>query len=508
MAGLKETYHGLKSDLVKLNSSLSLAAALPKFFRERVTLQRAEEEIKRLLDTRIARFFELARTQIYKCPDSPYRKLLKHAGCEFADLQAQVQRHGLEETLVKLAGEGVYLTSDEFKGKTEVVRGGSSFRVSPKDFERQDLSAGFAMQSSGTRNGPVKTFSPLDWRGLQARGEAVFYSAHDLYSCAHAVYEPVITGRILYVLINGKLGISTDRWFALKVAVHSVAEDRYHYMNAHLIAKIGRWFGPGVASPQYLNPGDVEPILDWILESRREGRKCCIKTVVSNAARIARTALKTGLSLVGTTFHVSGEPLTQFKSKSIAKTGARIAPHYGPGGGNAGSLGCGNPSFIDEMHVPQTMFTLVEQPRSLDYRGPPIYPLMLTTLHPSAPRFLLNVENGDYATMITRDCGCPLQKVGFTQHLHTVRSFEKFTSEGMNYFSTDLFELLEKTIPSEFGGDPGDYQLVEEEDDQGQTRLTLLVHPNVGELNEEILLFRLQQHLAQGSRNNRFMTGI
>jgi hypothetical protein len=241
MAGLKETYHGLKSDLVKLNSSLSLAAALPKFFRERVTLQRAEEEIKRLLDTRIARFFELAQTQIYKCPDSPYRKLLKHAGCEFADLQAQVQRHGLEETLVKLAGEGVYLTSDEFKGKTEVVRGGSSFRVSPKDFERQDLSAGFAMQSSGTRNAPVKTFSPLDWRALQARGEAVFYSAHDLYSCAHAVYEPVITGRILFVLINGKLGISTDRWFALKVAVHSVAEDRYHYMNAHLIAKMVVW---------------------------------------------------------------------------------------------------------------------------------------------------------------------------------------------------------------------------------------------------------------------------
>ncbi|MGH8546608.1 MAG: hypothetical protein ACREX3_23935, partial [Gammaproteobacteria bacterium] len=107
-----------------------------------------------------------------------------------------------------------------------------------------------------------------------------------------------------------------------------------------------------------------------------------------------------------------------------------------------------------------------------------------------------------------RDCGCALERVGFTQHLHTIRSFEKFTSEGMNYFSTDLFELLENTIPSEFGGGPGDYQLVEEEDNHGQTRLTLLVHPDIGELNEEKLLTRLQQGLAQGSRNNRFMSGI
>jgi hypothetical protein len=52
MARLREKYQGLKSDLVKVKSSLSLAAALIKFFRERVTLKRAEEEVKRLLDSR------------------------------------------------------------------------------------------------------------------------------------------------------------------------------------------------------------------------------------------------------------------------------------------------------------------------------------------------------------------------------------------------------------------------------------------------------------------------
>jgi hypothetical protein len=180
---------------------------------------------------------------------------------------------------------------------------------------------------------------------------------------------------------------------------------------------------------------------------------------------------------------------------------------YGPGGRLGAALGCGKPCVTDEMHVPQTMFTFVEHPSSLD-GAPLIHPLMLTTIHATAPRFLLNVENGDYATLINRDCGCPLQKVDFTQHIHTVRSFEKMTGEGMNYSGSDLFDLLENKIPSEFGGGPGDYQLVEEEDERGQTRLTLVVHPDIGELDNDELLHRLQAGLAEGSRNHRFISQI
>ncbi|MDH3446085.1 MAG: hypothetical protein OEN50_19330, partial [Deltaproteobacteria bacterium] len=40
------------------------------------------------------------------------------------------------------------------------------------------------------------------------------------------------------------------------------------------------------------------------------------------------------------------------------------------------------------------------------------------------------------------------------------------------------------------------------------SRLTLMVHPSVGDLDEENLISRLQRGLAQGSRNHRFMTMI
>lgn len=508
MARLKSGGQRFWSDLTRVGNAVTLTAALPGFFRERMTLLQATEEVRRLIDTRVGRFLDLARQEIYDRPHSPYRALLTHAGCEFSDLREQVLRHGLEPTLVKLASEGVYFTSAEFKGKADVVRGSTVFRVSPADFDRRRPSAGMAIESSGTSNTPVRTFISLDWRGVLATGEAVFYAAHDLFSLAHAIYEPVVTGLVYAHLTNARLGLPTERWFALRVTAHSKAEEAYHRMNAHLLAAIGRWFGAGISDPQYVDRGNLAPVADWIAQNRRVGRGCCIRTVVSNAARLSRQATEAGISFEGTVFLVSGEPLTPIKKRIIEQTGARIVIRYGPGGGVGTAMQCSHPGAIDDMHVPQSVWTFVERPSCMENTDPPIHPLLLTTLHPGAPRLLFNVENGDYATLTTSNCGCPLQQVGFTQHVHTVRSFEKLTSEGMNYFGTDLAELVENTLPAEFGGGPGDYQLVEEEDETGRTRVTLVVDPAVGALDESRVLARLHLALSRGSRDRRFMATI
>jgi hypothetical protein len=510
MATLKEHYQRLKSDVIKAKSApLVVAFALPRFFRERMTPQQAEEETKRLLNTRVERFLELVRTQVYEHPDSVYLRLLKHAGCEFADFQAQVHQHGLEKTLVKLATEGVYLTSDEYKGKRDVVRGRLSFRVYPRDFEPKVTSAGFTIASSGTSNAPVSTFSSLEWRALRIIGTAITYAAHDVFSRSYAVYQPILSGRVGAVLIRGKIGIATDRWFAPKLPINSWLEGKYHYLSTCWVLMMANWFGPGIAKPEFLEPGDVRPIVEWVLQKKREGRKCCIRTVYSNAVRIARCALEMGVALEGTIFDGGGEPLTDSKRALMERAGARVLTHYAFGGNVSAGLGCSHPAFTDEVHVHQSLLALVENPKPLDPASSlPIYPLMGTTLHPSAPRLLLNVENGDYGIMVRRDCGCVLERVGFTQHLYGIRSFEKLTCEGMNYGGTDLFELLEDTLPSEFGGGPGDYQLVEEEDTNAQTRLTLVVHSQVGHLDESRVLGRLRTALSNGSRDDRFMAGV
>src|SRR5205823_5336205 len=55
----------------------------------------------------------------------------------------------------------------------------------------------------------------------------------------------------------------------------------------------------------------------------------------------------------------------------------------------------------------------------------------------------------------------------------------KLTGDGVTLVSSDMVRILDDVLPSRFGGSPIDYQLVEEEDERGFTRLTLVVHPRV-----------------------------
>ncbi len=505
-----ETLKKHYSRLGKIPGRFALIASLRRFLRDRITVEQAREKIKSALERREETFLELARTHIYERPNGPYLRLLELAGCDFSDLRADVRKHGIEKTLERLAENGVYLTADEFKGKKPVVRGRESFRVTPEDFASLHLSAGFVTQSSGTKNGPVRSRLVLDWLAMKAWATCLFFSAHDLFSHSHAMYDAILpgSGGINNLLIYAKLGISTDRWFARKIPVNTRLEAEYHYLMTRLIVLMGKRFGPGFPKPEFTDISQVYRIVNWASEKRREGKPCSVTTTASNAVRIARSAREMGESLAGVKFNVSGEPLTDAKRHVLEAVGATVTSRFSYGGSMNIGHGCGNPAHTGEIHANQHMLALIHHPRPLADDGAPIHPLLCTTLHASASRLLLNVDNGDYATLERRHCGCALEKAGLTLHVHHIRSYEKFTSEGMNYFYGDLFEFLEKKIPSEFGGDPGDYQLVEEEDENGQTRLTLVVHPAVEELDEERLLARLRSAFSDGSRGKRFTTGV
>jgi hypothetical protein len=504
---VRSNYRQLNSDLKGL---FALVRAVPEFFSERITLQRAEEEIKRDLGRREETFLESTRARIYERPSSAYLKLLKLARCEYSDLRAQVRRFGLEETLKQLAAEGVYLTADEFKGKKEVVRGGKSFRVAPGQFESPDLSAGYRTQSSGTTNQPIRSFVSLNLLAIRAPVTCVFFAAHNLFSHSHAMYDAILPGSagINNLLIYARMGVVADRWFARQIPINSTIEATYHCLITQRVTRAAKHVCHGFPKPEFIESHEIERIVRWAEEQQSQKKASCITTAASNAARIARIASHLGISLDGTKFIVSGEPFTESKREIIGKSGATATPRYAYGGSINIGFGCANPLHTDEIHVNQHLVALLPNPRPLENGASPFQPLICTTLHPSFPRLLLNVENGDYGYLTQRDCGCALGNTGLSLHLHHIRSFEKFTSEGMNYFYGDLFELFEKILPTEFGGGPGDYQLVEEEDSWGQTRLSLLVDPAVGELEENRLLARLHEGLAQGSRGNLFMSRV
>jgi hypothetical protein len=480
-----------------------------RFLSETIALERAQEVIRASVADREDRFLGIVRARVYERPSSPFLKLLRRCGCDYADLEREVRRCGLEATLERLAGEGVYLTADEAKGKKDVVRGGESFRIDPRSLENTDVSADYFSRSSGTNNRPTKSVASLDRLAIWAHGRCVFFAAHDLFSRSHAIYDAVLPsgGGVRNLLNNAKLGIATDRWFARSVGEMTLGGRYYHFMT-RLIVLAGKSAGRGMPMPEFIDVADAGRIVDWVREEARRGKRCCIITAASNAVRIARVAAEAAVSLEGTKFVASGEPLTPTKREQIERAGAVAIPMYGfEDLAVRVGYGCPHPARTDEMHVNWQGLVVVAHSRA-PAEGSDIRPLLFTSLQPLSPRFFLNVENGDYAKLSQRDCGCLLQKAGFTLHIHDVRSFEKFTSEGMNYFYGDLFDLFEKTLPGEFGGGPGDYQLVEEEDASGQTRLTLLVHPTVAGIDEGRLLARLQEALANGHHGGRFMSAV
>jgi hypothetical protein len=483
-----------------------VAAALPGFYRDRISVERAENEIKTALAGREAMFLDFIRARVYGRAASPYLKLLKHAGCEFSDLTDEVGRDGLEGALARLAAAGVYLTAAEMKGKVDVVRGGLSFRVFPEDLIDPAPAPGFITHSGGTNNRPIRLTRPLSIIAKNAQAWGVFLSAHGLVSAAHGVHHAILPGHGVSTILNlSKLGIRTDRWFARTVPAHSALNLAYSYLATYLTVALGRAFGPGFPRPEFTDGDDVGRMLAWIAEKRRAGVPMAITTSPSSAFAIARAAAAARISLEGATFIVSGEPFTEAKAQTVARSGARVATRYTfSGGGNIG-FACAHPLYVDEIHVNQHTTAIVERPTPIP-GAPEIRPFLFTTLDPSWP--LLNVENGDYGILETRECGCALERAGLSLHLHHIRSYEKFTSEGMNYFYGDLYEFFETALPGDFGGASGDYQLVEEEDDDGRTRLTLRADPRIGALDEAKLLARLREELGRRSWGHEFQARI
>jgi hypothetical protein len=130
----------------------------------------------------------------------------------------------------------------------------------------------------------------------------------------------------------------------------------------------------------------------------------------------------------------------------------------------------------------------------------------LTSIRPTAPLSLLNVNMGDQAELGTRDCGCALQRLGFTTHLHGIRSYEKFTAGGMTFLGVDVLRILEEVLPARFGGGPGDYQLVEDDAADARARIRLLVRPSVGVVDPDAVADAFLTAMGDGSAADRVMS--
>jgi hypothetical protein len=153
----------------------------------------------------------------------------------------------------------------------------------------------------------------------------------------------------------------------------------------------------------------------------------------------------------------------------------------------------------DEVHLFHDRVAVIAPSAEPAPSGLPRDALFISTLRiAGTPLVLPNVSLGDQAVMTERWCGCALEGLGWATHLHTIRSYEKLTAAGMAFLDSDLVRILEDVLPAQFGGGPADYQLVEDEMEDGCLRLRLLVHPSVGALHADAVAATFLKSAAVG----------
>jgi len=476
------------------------ARGLRGFLRHTMTLAEARAIVQRRLGEREANFLRMVERGVFGHPRSPYLALLKHAGCELGDLRQMVRTRGLEPALLALREAGVYVTFEEFKGREALVRGGRTIPVQARDFDNPFPSYCYESTSGGSTGAGTRVDIDLEHLAAQAPVHMLSYHANGALHVPTALWYGVLpdSSGVTALLRHARIGQFTPKWFAQVVARDFRPALKYRLATRYIVA-LSRLYGKSFPSPEPVRLEQAEIVARWMAETLRSHGSCLVRTLVSGALRVAIAARDAGLDLSGAIFMGGGEPTTPGKVQQIRASGARHVTHYNiTEVGNAGA-GCANPADSNDLHFLADSLALIQYPRPVPGVGLTVPALCYTSLATTAPKILLNVETDDYGVLERRSCGCPLEAYGFTEHLREVRSFRKLTGEGVTLVGSEMVRILEEVLPGKFGGTPLDYQLLEEEDEQHFTRLSLLVSPRVALADEQAVVDTVLAALGEGS---------
>ena len=445
------------------------------------------------------------RRAVYGNEPSPYRRLLELAGCEYGDLERLVEAEGLDQALGVLAGRGVYLTVDEFKGRCEIKRGSTALDIHT-DLVRNPLSKfHLAVRSGGSRSPGTPVLMDLAFVRACGVSTRVLLDAWGDDGWRKALWETPGAGARFRLLKFSSFGARPERWFS-QVDPAAPELDSLFRWSERGTRWAARAAGVPLPRPQHVSLDDPGPIATWMARVRSIGDTPFLFTFPSSAVRLCQAAAELDTDLHGARLLIGGEPITSARLAAIRRSGANALPRYGSMEVGPVGYGCLAPTAADDVHLLEDMQAVIRAPEPVrSSHGLPGNAILLSSLHPASPFVMINVSMGDEAALEQRSCGCPLERLGYRTHLHTISSFEKLTAEGLTFLDADVVRILEEELPARVGGEPTDYQLIEEETEQGRVRLRLIVDPRLGSLDEAAVTDAFLDALGSASSTERMM---
>jgi hypothetical protein len=471
---------------------LRFIIGLRKYFHDRQNsadaLVTAQELLKKRINNRSENFLTILKTGIFGYSKSPYLKFLNSKKITYNDVASKVNNLGVEGALNFLFEEGVYFTVDEFKGKTEVNRNGLKFLCNESSFDNPFLSYVYEVRSGATRSAGTRIRIDFDYLVQRSLYDAFLLSAHDALCSPIANWFPLFPGApgINSSLRFARIGNPPRKWFS-QVDKAQVKVNWEKVWGTNLIFFMAKLQGLDLAKPEYVSLNNAYTVALWASLMLEHFPNCVIYTFAASAVRVCMAAQENNLNIKGVRFFVTGETLTIQKRKEIEDAGAIAVPVYGISEAGVIAAGCNRASKFtesDHCHIYKDTTAIITHKYMVPHFDKVVDSFLFTTLLYESPKLLLNVGMGDYGTIYQSDCNCEFGKIGFDAHIGNIRSYEKLTGEGVTFVDTDFIRIIEKELPSRFGGCSADYQLIEQEDEKGLNRLRLLVSPKLGPVDE------------------------
>ena len=475
------------------------ATGLRGFFRHPPKIEKSLATVRSNIEHRERNFLRILERGVYGHSSSPYLAMLRHAGHDLEGVRSLVAARGLEQALRVLRDDGVYVTFEEFKGRTPIVRGDLVLNVTDRDFDNPKLVSHYEGQSSGSTGAGTRVAIDFDHMAAVVDQANVYFRSMTGRDAPMAVWFPVLpaSSGLMAILMMAVMGMKTERWFTPVTSADMKIPFKYRLATgyARLMARV---FGIRTPGPEPVTVNDARIVARWAAASLAEYGECTLATYTSLAVRVALAAREEELDLTGCAIYGTGEPATPAKIRAITSSGASYRGSYGFTEGGLVALSCGNPVNGSDMHLYRDAWAVLQSQVQVPASSLTVDAFCFTGLLATAPKIMLNVELDDYGVLERRDCGCPLMEL-FPDHIRDVYSFRKLTGEGMTLVGSTMLRILEEVLPEVYGGSALDYQLMEEEDENGFTRLTIVVSPLVGPLDETRLIDTVLSEVARDS---------
>ncbi len=430
------------------------------------------------------------RRAVFEAPVNPYQKMLAVAGCNYGDLEQSVSRRGLESTLKELRSAGVYLTQEEFKGKTPIVRAGREIPSSPASFQNPLTRGSMPHVSSGSRGNAVASARSSEFTWHQEAMHELVVREFQLGDRAQIILRPVLpsTLGLQDCAIAARKGHRVEGWYA-------TGRSGPYEPATRILVGIARAYGCRVPWPKIISGSDFSPPAELVARLRKEGVSCMVSGPVSPATRLAAASIDRKLDIHDTLFLVSGETLTEGKADVMMRAGGHPYARYGMSEVGFVGHGCRRMKAANSVHLYSNAIAAITHRRREPLADADVDSLFFTTLLPSSPHVFVNFEAGDSGVLEEAGCDCEFSRAGMRWCIREVSSFGKMTGHGVTILGTDLVRLLEEILPSRLGGHPGDYQLVERET-ATQTILELRVNPRATDSSIDKIRARFMEELG------------